>query len=270
MSNTWHHGLVARWWAEFNTDGDDIEVFTALVDRSGTPALDAGCGTGRVLLPMVRAGLDVDGSDASPDMLAWCRRRADSEGLEVRLDAQAMHELDLPNRYRTIIVAGAFGVGSDRSEDLEGLRRLYDHLEPDGNLMIDHHLPNREGARTWNDWVDEPDLPRPFPDRGTRRTAADGTELELRTRVLAFDPLEQTVRMEMEVQHTSGGELLSVERHVIDLGLYFKSEIELMLRHVGFVDVATTAFGGDLPPHPWNDARIAITARRPRAGETAA
>ncbi len=28
-TRTWHHGLVARWWAEFNQGGDDIAVFRA-------------------------------------------------------------------------------------------------------------------------------------------------------------------------------------------------------------------------------------------------
>ena len=262
MSRTWHHGLMARWWAEFNVDGDDIAVFTALVARSGTPALDAGCGTGRVLVPLLQAGLDADGSDASVDMLRWCREGADATGLDVALYAQAMHELELPRRYRTIIVVGVFGVGSSRVEDLEGLRRLYAHLEPGGTLFIDHHLPSLEDPSAWSYWIDEPDLPRPFPDHGMRRTAADGTELELRTRLAQFDPLEQTAVMEVEVRHTAGDELLATERHTIDLGLYFKNEIELMLQHVGFTDITVTAFGHDRPPHPWRDVRIAIRSRR--------
>lgn len=262
MSRTWHHGLLARWWAEFIVDGDDIAVFKELVEASGTPALDAGCGTGRVLLPLLRAGLDVDGSDVSEDMLGWCRDRAEADGLDVAVFAQAMHELDLPRRYRTIIVVGAFGVGSDRTEDLEGLRRLYAHLEPGGLLLIDHHLPNLEDATSWNYWIDKPDMPRPFPDRGQRRTAADGTEMELRSRLVSLDPFEQTAELEMEIVHTSGDEVLASERHRVDLGLYFKNEIEMMLRHVGFSDIEVTAFGEDRPPDPWSDVRIAIQARR--------
>jgi hypothetical protein len=40
---TWHHGLIADWWAEFNLDGPEIEYFGRFVER-GQPALDAGCG----------------------------------------------------------------------------------------------------------------------------------------------------------------------------------------------------------------------------------
>jgi SAM-dependent methyltransferase len=90
------------------------------------------CGAGRLLLPYLRAGLDVDGCDISPDMLAQCRDRAAREGLAPRLYAQAMHELTLPRAYRTILVCGAFGLGGNRGWDVEALGRLYQHLEPGG------------------------------------------------------------------------------------------------------------------------------------------
>ena len=47
---TWHHGLVADWWAEFNLDGPEIDYFGRFV-ADGQPALDAGCGAGRLLVP---------------------------------------------------------------------------------------------------------------------------------------------------------------------------------------------------------------------------
>ncbi len=65
-SQTWHYGLVARYWAEHNTDGPEIAYFQRQIERYGQPALDAGCGTGRLLIPCLRAGLAVDGCDVSP------------------------------------------------------------------------------------------------------------------------------------------------------------------------------------------------------------
>ena len=66
-ARTWHYGLVAEWWAQFNQGGDDIDVFRQEIARSGEPVLDAGCGTGRLLLPMLREGADIDGSDGVVD-----------------------------------------------------------------------------------------------------------------------------------------------------------------------------------------------------------
>ena len=36
----WHYGLMARWWAEFNIEGPEIDYFKALIDQYGQPALD--------------------------------------------------------------------------------------------------------------------------------------------------------------------------------------------------------------------------------------
>src|SRR5438874_9445262 len=111
---TWHHGIVARWWAEFNVDGREIPYFQKFIEDNGQPALDVACGTGRLLIPYLRAGLDVDGCDVSPDMVALCREKAALEGLSPTLFVQAMHELDPPRTYKTIFVCGAFGLGSTR------------------------------------------------------------------------------------------------------------------------------------------------------------
>lgn len=256
----WHHGLLARWWAEFNRDGDDIEYFQRHLERSGLPALDAGCGTGRLLLPYVRAGLDVDGADASADMLALCRASLEAEGLSAALHAQALHQLELPRRYRTIVVCGTFGLGGSRADDLEGLRRIHAHLEPGGMLLMDHHLPNREMAKGWADWVKAPDLPRPWPSRRDRRRAADGSELELAIRVRAFDPLEQTTTLEMQVSRFADGRE-QTETGEIHINLYFKCEIELMLAVAGFQDVTVTGYPEDRPALPWQDERIVFHAR---------
>src|SRR5215218_6325258 len=138
---SWHHGLIAEWWAEFNDDFRPHEVayFRRQV-TDGQPALDVACGTGRVLIPLVRDGLDVDGCDVSADMIAACREKAAREGLAPTLWVQSMHELDAPRRYRTIVVCGAFGLGSSREQDAEALRRFHACLEPGGTLLLDVEL----------------------------------------------------------------------------------------------------------------------------------
>src|SRR5215210_3067151 len=148
---TWHFGLVAQWWAEFSNDGPEIAYFQRIIERYGQPALDVACGTGRLLIPYLRAGLDVDGCDISEDMLALCLERAEREGLSPNLYAQAMHELDVPRRYRTILVCGGFGLGGNREQDLEALRRLHEHLEPGGILIFDNEVPYAY-TNQWRYW----------------------------------------------------------------------------------------------------------------------
>ena len=151
---TWHYGLIARYWAEFNDDfrPHEIPYFQTFIERDGQPALDVACGTGRLLLPYLRAGLDVDGCDVSEDMIALCRAKAERVGLTPSLYVQAMHALDLPRRYRTIYVCGAFGLGSTREQDAQALRRFHELLEPKGTLLLDAEVPYAD-AMHWKYWL---------------------------------------------------------------------------------------------------------------------
>jgi SAM-dependent methyltransferase len=148
---SWHHGLVARWWSLFRKSGPEIDYFRQFVE-AGQPALDVACGTGRLLVPWVAAGLDVDGCDVSPDMIRLCRQAAQAVGRAPQLYCQAMHELDVPLRYQTIIVCGGIGLGSTREQDQEALRRLHDHLGPGGRLVLDNEVPYSD-ATYWAYWL---------------------------------------------------------------------------------------------------------------------
>src|SRR5207249_10306732 len=149
-----------------------------------------------------------------------------------------MHELSPARRYRTIYVCGAFGLGSTRAQDHEALRRFSDALEPGGTLVIDNEAPYAD-AGEWRYWLAEErrSLPEARRPPGERRRASDGSELELRARTLALDPLEQTVTYEMHAYQWRGGELVAEEVHGLTLSLYFRNELVLMLERAGFVEV---------------------------------
>ena len=102
-----YRGMMAQSWDLLRGDTSgwqDRPFYRTLIERSGEPALDVGCGTGRLLLDYLRAGIDIDGVDNSPEMLALLREKAAAVGLSPALHLQEMQDLDLPRRYRTIIV----------------------------------------------------------------------------------------------------------------------------------------------------------------------
>jgi SAM-dependent methyltransferase len=234
---SWHYGVVARWWAEFKTEGPEIAYFQTFVE-AGQPALDVACGTGRLLIPHLRAGLDVDGCDISADMVALCRERAEREGLSPNLYVQAMHELDLPRTYRTIYICGGFGVSGDRHQGEEALRRMYDHLEPGGTLVLDHDAPYHD-EEVWPFWTREKrkELPGPWSEPGMRGTGSDGTDYKLSGRLVDVDPLAQQVTMEMRGFMWREGRLVQQDEHVIKMTVHFPYELKMMLERSGFVDV---------------------------------
>lgn len=237
--HTWHYGLMARWWAAFNRVApEELEFYKNIVERSGQPALDLGCGAGRLLLPLLRAGLDVDGCDLSPDMLAHCRELAADEGLAPALYQQAMHQLDLPRRYRTIYICDSFGIGGQRAHDVEALRRCRRQLAPGGTLVFNHYLPYDNGAR-WPFWLPEAraELPRPWPDDGIRRPLTHGDELEVYSRILDLDPLEQRLTLQTRLTLWRHGRPVTTEEYTLRENLYFYQELLSMVRDAGFTRI---------------------------------
>jgi SAM-dependent methyltransferase len=237
-SGTWHYGLVARWWAEFNLDGPEIEFFAGLVREHGEPALDVGCGTGRVLLPLLAAGLDVDGADVSGEMLELCRERAEREGLSPSLYEQPMHNLRLPRAYRTIFICGTFGIGGDHARDRLALRRACEQLEPGGVLAIDRLGGPRD--EEWRRWAERAELdgPEPWPAEVDRRETADGTFLELRTRLAAVDAARRVTTREIRVRALDAtGAPVAEEEYALRQSIYSKQQLLALLDKAGFVDV---------------------------------
>src|SRR5215212_9496829 len=229
---------MARWWAEFATDGPEIDFFRRYVEV-GQPALDLACGTGRLLVPFVEAGLDVDGVDVSADMLAHCAAAAARVDRDPGLYCQALHELQLPRRYRTVYVCGGFGIGGSRDDDVEGLRRMRDVLEPGGLLAIDVEMPYAD-AETWAYWTADGRRDLPEPERsapGHRRLASDGCEYANAARVVALDPVAQQVTRAVQIWQWRDGVLVASEHHTLTENLYFPHELTTLLETVGFADV---------------------------------
>jgi len=254
---TWHYGLMAEWWAHFNTDGGEELAYFRPHIEAGQPALDAGCGNGRLLLPLLRAGLDVDGCDVSVDMVEQCRRQADSEGLSSTLFVQPLHELEPPRRYRTIVVCGAFGLGTTRAQDEEAIVRLHAALEPGGTLLLDNEVPY-SSARRWSRWTTEgrAELPRPWGEEADRRIAPDGSEYALWSRIVEVDPLDQSMRLEMRIEKRQGGELVAEEERPLSMRMWFRDELVLMLRSAGFSDVTVRGGYNDEEPRPNHDVLV--------------
>ena len=232
---TWHYGIVAKHWAENNLDGPEIAFFQEQIERYGTPALDAGCGTGRILIPLLKVGLDVDGCDVSPDMLAYCKQRAEAEGLSLNLYQSALHEIDLPRQFQTIFACGVFGLGVSRSQDFIALQRFYDQLLPGGVLLLENYLPYSD-KDDWKLWIEDgrKDLPKPWPDT-IGAIPDDGADSQMHHRLVSFDPLEQRLVHEMRLLEFKEGELVGDITHPLVNNFYFRNELRALLEKAGFI-----------------------------------
>lgn len=131
----------------FSIEGD-IEYYTKELEGISGLVLEAGVGTGRMLIPLIKRGVKIEGVDSSPEMLEQCSINLKKHEVEARLYEQDLMNLSLPNKYDAIIMpAGSFCLlPRDRAKDI--LDIFYDHLYEDGKIVIDIEIENSfiEGA----------------------------------------------------------------------------------------------------------------------------
>jgi SAM-dependent methyltransferase len=134
-----YRGLMAQAWDLLRGDTSqwpDHFFFLDVIRSAGQPVLDVGCGTGRLSIDYRSQGIDIDGVDNSPEMLALCRERACRLGLELNTYQQAVEQLDLPRRYRTILVpSSTLQLVIDPAQAIRAVQHLHAALEPGGTVV---------------------------------------------------------------------------------------------------------------------------------------
>lgn len=160
-----YRDLMAATWDLFRGDTskwEDKFYYEKMIRQYGQPVLDVGCGTGRLLLDFLAQGIDVDGIDISPEMLAICRENAEVLNLNPALYQQGMEELDLPRKYCTIIVPSlSFQLVVDAVLAAQAIERFYEHLEIGGVLIIPVRIFWEEGDPEELDWKMLAEMTRP-------------------------------------------------------------------------------------------------------------
>jgi len=211
------------------------------------PLLELGCGTGRLLLPLARAGREVVGVDLAAHMLARCRAKLQEEPSEVRgrvtlLEAD-MTSFDLGRGFAGIYCAfGSFHHLRTVEEQLGCLERCHDHLLPGGTLVLDLINPDPAPDETCATQPAGSSAPAsgPTQDEATAGTIGwtDGRRIRSWATVLGTQRSLQTndVEVTYEIIETSG----TVRRvtETFPMRFVFRYELEHLLARSGFRIVA--------------------------------
>lgn len=252
-----YRGLVASAYDLFISEDElgDREFFRQAIERYGQPALEIGCGTGRLLIPFRAAGLEVEGVDSSAEMLALCRRKAEVGGFTVALYPQRMQELDLPRRCRTLYIPAATFMLLSRADEIEqALRGFHHHLEPGGHLLISLFLPWK------HDLLGKP------PPVGEWRLRHEAIRFEDGATIRCWDRAEmdfsgQLVHERLRYEILQAGRLELTEEHTLTLHWHTQEQFRTLLEAAGFHAIQSYR-GHTFVPATEEDAVFTVAARR--------
>jgi len=225
-----------------------LDFYLGLARAARGPVLDVACGTGRIMLPCLKAGVEVEGLDLFPAMLARLRNKASRSVFNPQLHQVNMSGFRLPRRYGLIMIPFNAFVHNLTTEDQLGcLQACREHLEPGGLLAFDTYFPGPA-------WIGAPSAKREFevevkhPETGLPVRMWD-------TRT--FDRVKQLQHSYVEIELLDGaGHITATHPSKTSVRWIYKAEMELLLRVAGFARWQILGDFGGRPLEHETDAMI--------------
>lgn len=223
----------------------DVALFVEAAKESGGPVLEVGCGTGRVLIPTARAGLEIVGLDLSQSMLNVCRERLLQEPEKVQTRVQLveadMRDFELGQIFKLATMPfRPFQHLTTVEDQLSCLGTIHRHLMEGGRLILDIFNPSLEFLMrddVGEEVGEEPEF-----------TVPDGRRVVRLSRVVSRDLFNQINYVELiyYVTHPDGREERLV--HSFPMRYLFRYEAEHLLVRSGF-EIEQVYAGFDKSPY---------------------
>ncbi|WP_226011989.1 class I SAM-dependent methyltransferase [Halomicrobium salinisoli] len=224
MARDGYRGTAARFYDVHarTFDRGDAAFYRRLASDVDGPVLELACGTGRVYLDLLRAGVDVDGLDRSADALAVLRERADADGRSPTVWQSDMTDFVVDREYALVYCPfNAVQHALTVEDQLALFRCVADVLAPGGRFVFDVFVPSFEIiCEGYGDWE-------------TETVQFDGESHEFRTRTRIVDEVEQRFEVTNELRDGDGA---LVFEESLPLALLPKPHVELLAHLSPFED----------------------------------
>lgn len=212
--------------------------------------LEIACGTGRITIPCLQAGVDVEGLDLFPPMLDTLRKKSKALGFSPQLHCADMASFRIPKKYALVMITfNAFIHNLTQDAQIACLKCCRDHLEPGGMLLFDTFFPGlgylqiESGTRVLEGEMRHPRTGNPMRMFDTR----------------TFDRVNQIQHSVNELEYLDEkGNVFRVDRSEFDSRYVFKAEMELLLRLAGY---SRWSIAGDFDLRPLSKDTDAMIVR---------
>ena len=209
----------------------DIDFFVEAAQISGGPVLEVGCGTGRILIPTARAGVNIVGLDLSPHMLQVCQTKVRNEPeavqSRVHLTQADMRNFDVATTFTLVTLPfRSFQHLTTVEDQLSALASIRRHLVEGGRLILDVFNPSLEALTRDNpgqECDDEPEF-----------TTPDGRRVVRRHRIVSRDYASQINQIQLVYYVTQPDGRQDRLVHAFAMRYLFRFEVEHLLARSGF------------------------------------
>jgi SAM-dependent methyltransferase len=213
----------------------DIPFFVEAAVNSKGPVLEIGCGTGRVLIPVARAGIRITGLDSSESMLAKCHLHLQSEPEAVRsiveLRRADMKSFSISTTFNLVTMPfRPFQHLITVADQCSCLAAVHRHLSNKGRLIMDLFNPSLPALVADNIGQEQPAEPE--------FTTPDGRKVVRTAKNVRRDLANQINDVEMTyyVTHPDGRSEKIVQS--FKMRYLFRYEAEHLLHRCGFRVIA--------------------------------
>ena len=209
---------------------EDIPFYMKYAGQTGSPILELGCGTGRLLLPLAKSGYTIHGIDSSEKMIAVAKQKIEQTDLCERISITNANMIDFDLGEKSFALAimayRTFMYLLTQEEQIKCLSCVIQHLRPGGLLIIDVYSPVLSFLA----------LPCEAEFKGYKEyTLPNGNRVIRKDRFIEKDFLNQINRSEMLFEeYNEKGTLVQSKVVPITMRYSFRFELQLLLKNVGF------------------------------------
>ncbi|MGM7683704.1 class I SAM-dependent methyltransferase [Cytobacillus sp. Hm23] len=205
------------------SEGKELEFYLSFVKDKSMKVLEPMCGNGRMLIPFMQKGIDIEGFDISEDMLRVCKEKGEQLNLKPFVFHDKIEEFKGDKQYDMIMIPfGSFSLLPD-SLVKDSLQNMKSVLNENGKLLLTIMTKNSE-IEEFHEWIET-----------NRKHFKNETIVE--NRKAYYDKENKLLNIKLKYQSVQDGQIEKTEIMDFSIRLYELEGFRNTLKSYGFQNI---------------------------------
>lgn len=203
--------------------GKELDFYLSFAKDKNMTVLEPMCGNGRMLIPFMQNGVNIEGFDISKDMLKVCKDKAEKLNLKPVVSQGRIEKFHSDNKFDLIMIPiGSFSLLPDNLVDIS-LQNMKNNLKENGKLLLTVVQGGSETEQIL-DWIE------------TNRKEINN-ELIVEYRKVSYDETKKLLNIILKYEVNYDEKIVETEIMDFPIRLYDLKEFENILITNGFSQI---------------------------------